>query len=192
MMQKFVVLAVVTLAGAALFVPDVTFARGGMGGGIGGFRAGGFRASAVIHRAPFMVRTGRSALGHNGFARITHPSGALPQPVARHLPVHTDVRRPFAHFARRDHSHHHRFVSAWIYPFTTWDDGSYIGVPYDPGASIPVYAPGPIIDPVIDPAPQGPVPRVSGIRYEAGEACHAERVTVPGDKDEREITVVRC
>src|SRR5436853_217180 len=72
MMQKFVVLAVVTLAGAALFVPDATFARGGMGGGIGGFRAGGFRASAVIHRAPFMVRTGRSALGHNGFARTTH------------------------------------------------------------------------------------------------------------------------
>jgi hypothetical protein len=192
MMQKFVVLAVVTLAGATLFVPDVTLARGGMGGGMGGFRGGGFRASAVIHRAPFTVRTGRSAFGHNGFAPFAHPSGAVPQPVARHLPVHTDVRRPFAHFARRDHRRHHHFVSGWLYPFTTWDDGSYIGVPYDPGASIPVYAPGPLIDPVIDPPPQGPVPRVSGVRYEAGEACHAERVTVPGDKDDREITVVRC
>ena len=164
MMQKFVVLAVATLAGASLFVPDVTFARGGTGGGIGGFRAGGFRTSAAIHRAPFMVRTGRSARGHNGFGRVAHPSGAVPHPVARHLPVHTDVRRPFAHFVRRDQRHHHRFVSGWLYPFTTWDDGSYIGVPYDPGASIPVYAPAPLIDPVIDPATQRPVPRVSGIR----------------------------
>ncbi|MEJ0078130.1 MAG: hypothetical protein WDO17_22350 [Alphaproteobacteria bacterium] len=192
MLKKSGVLAALTLAGAALFIPDATFARGGMGG-FGGFRGGGLRAPAVIHRAPFMVRTGPAALGRNGAA--FRPLGStLPPPIARQLPVTTHVGRPFAHFVQRHHGHHRRFVDGfgYAYPFTTWDDGSYsgsyIGVPYDPGASIPVYAPAPVLDP---PLP-GPAPRLSGMRDDGGEACRSERVTVPGGSGDREITVVRC
>jgi hypothetical protein len=190
MLKKSGVLAALTLAGAALFVPDATFARGGMGG-FGGFRGGGLRASAVIHHPPFMVRTGPAALGRN--ARAFRPlSSTLPPPIAKPFSVTTHVGRPFAHLARRDHHHHRHFVAGSVYPFTTWDDGSYsgsyIGVPYDPGASIPVYGPAP----AIDPPPSGPVPRLSGARDDSGEACRAERVTVPADGGDREITVVRC
>ena len=194
MLGKFDGLAAAALAGAALFVPDATLARGG--GGFGGFHGGGLRAPAAIHRPPFMVRTGAAALGRNGRAfRST-----LPPPIAKPFPVHTPfththVGRPFAHLVQRHHGHHRHFVSGWwAYPFTTWDDGSYggsyIGVPYDPGAAIPVYGPAPTANPAIDPPPR-PVPRI-GMRDDGGEACRAERVTVPGDKGDREITVVRC
>lgn len=196
MLRKFVGFAALTLAGAALVVPDPSFARGGVGGGgFGGFRGGGFRGPAAIHRAPFMVRTGPAALGRNGRAfRST-----LPPPVARQLPVqtrpvHTHVGKPFAHFARRDHGHHRRYYPGYAYPFTTWDDGSYsgsyVGIPYDPGAAIPVYAPAPLVDAIDPPAPR-PIPRIS-MRDDGGEACRAERVTVPGNGGDREITVVRC
>ena len=198
MMRKFLSLAALTLAGAALVVPDASFARGGAGGGgFGGFRGGGFRAPAMINRAPFMVRTGPGALGRSGRTfRST-----LPPPVAKQLPVHpqarpahTRVGKPFAHLARRDHGHHRRSFSGYVYPFTTWDDGSYagsyIGIPYDPGAAIPVYGPAPA-DPTLDAPPPRPVPRI-GMRDNGGEACRAERVTVPSDKEDREITVVRC
>jgi len=196
MLRKFAGLAALTLAGAALLVPDATFARGGMGGGggFGGFR-GGWRAPAVLHRPPVMRRTGTPAFGPNGRAfRST-----VPPPTATHLPaqppttVPIHLGKPFAHLVPRHHGHHRHFVSGWIYPFTTWDDGtysgSYVGVPYDPGAAIPVYGPAPV-DPVIDPPPP-PVPRI-GMRDNGGEACSAERVTVPGDKGDREITIVRC
>ena len=196
MLKKIGVLAALALAGAALVVPDPSFARGGMGGGIGGFRGGGFRGPAVIHRAPFMVRTGPAALGRNGraFRSTLPPRFAKPLPVLPQVrPIHTHVGKPFAHFAQRHHGHHRRFFGGYgyVYPFTTWDDGSYIGVPYDPGAAIPVYAPAPLIEPVLDAPPPHPVPRI-GMRDDGGEACRAERVTVPGDKGDREITVVRC
>jgi hypothetical protein len=202
-------LAAVLVAAAALAVPDASFARG-MGGGIGGgggfvgggggFRGGigGFRGSAVIHRPPFMRRTGPAALGRNGRAfRST-----LPPPVAKPLPVHTrpaqtHIGKPFAHLARHHHGQYRRsfYGSGYVYPFTTWDDGnyagSYIGVPYDPGAAIPVYGPAPLAEPRLDAPPPRPVPRI-GMRDDGGEACRAERVTVPGDKGDREITVVRC
>ena len=110
-------------------------------------------------------------------------------------PVSTHVGKPFAHLARRDFRHHRRNLGGYVYPFTTWDDGnyagSYIGIPYDPGAAIPVYAPAPLVEPVTDPPPPRPVPRI-GMRDTGGEACRAERVTVPSDKGDREITVVRC
>jgi hypothetical protein len=197
MLQKFVGLAALTLAGAALLVPDATLARGGMGGG-GGFRGAGFRAPAIIHRPPFMARTGVAAFGRNGsaFRPVRSPS-TLPPPVARPLPVHTHVGKPFAHLVQRHHHHHRHHVLSgwWAYPFTTWDDGSYagsyIGVPYDPGAAIPVYGPGPAIDPALDAPPPRPVPRI-GMRDNGGEACSAERVTVPGGSGEREITIIRC
>jgi len=193
MLKKIAGFAALTLAGAALLVPDTTFARGGMGGGFGGFRGGAFRAPAVIHRAPFMARTGPAALGRNG--RAFRPlSSTLPPPVARPLPVHTQVGKPFAHLARRDHGYYRRSVDGFVYPYTTWNDGyysgSYFGVPYDPGASIPVYAPAPAIAPVAD--PPGPVPQLSRARGEDGEACRAERVKVPGSGGDREITIVRC
>ena len=194
MLRKFVGLAALTLAGAALFVPDATFARGGMGGGgFSGFH-GGWRAPAMMRRPPFMRRTGPAAFGPNG--RAFH--GTRP-PVPRHLPEHPiapaqiHVGKPFAHLVPRHHGRHQRFFPGFIYPFTTWDygdyAGSYIGVPYDPGAAIPVYGPAPV-DPTIDP-PLPPVPRI-GMRDNGGEACSAERVTVPGDKADREITIVRC
>jgi hypothetical protein len=196
MLKKIGVLAALTLAGAALVVPDASFARGGMGGGFGGSRGGGFRGSAVIHRAPFMVRSGPAALGRNGraFRSTLPPQIAKPLPVLPQVrPVHTHVGKPLAHFAQRHHGHHRRYLSGYgyVYPFTTWDDGSYIGVPYDPGAAIPVYAPAPLIEPVLDPPPPRAAPRI-GMRDNGGETCRAERVTVPGDKEDREITVVRC
>jgi hypothetical protein len=203
MLRKIVGLAALGLIGAAVVVPDTSFARGGVGGGGfgGGFRGGGFRGPAVIHRAPFMARTGPAALGRNGRAF----RGTLPPPIAKPIPVHpharpthTHVGKPFAHFTQRHHGHHRRYVFpayGYAFPFTTWDDGSYagsyIGVPYDPGAAIPVYAPAPLADPSLDAPPPRPVPRI-GMRDTGGEACRAERVTVPGDKDDREITVVRC
>jgi len=196
MLRKFAGLAVLTLAGTALIVPDASSARGGMGGG-GGFRGGGFRAPAVIHRPPFMVRTGTAALGRNG-AAFRPIRSTLPPPVAKPLPVHTHVGRPFAHLVQRHHGHHRRFFGdgyGYVYPYTTWDDGSYagsyIGVPYDPGAAIPVYGPGPAIDPAFDAPPPRPAPRI-GMRDDGGEACRAERVTVPGNGGDREITIVRC
>lgn len=195
MLRKFSGLAALTLAAAALFLPDATFARGGFGGSFGGFH-GGWRAPSMIHRSPFMRRTGPAALGRNGRAF----KSTLPPPVVRHLPVHPiatpahiHTGKPFAHLAPRHHGHHRRYVSGYVYPFTTWDDGdysgSYVGVPYDPGAAIPVYGPAPGLDPAID--PPAPAPRI-GMRDEGGEACRAERVTVPGNGGEREITIVRC
>src|SRR4051794_41972697 len=92
MLRKFIGLAALTVAGAALLVPDATFARGGMGGGVGGFR-GGLRPATGIHRAPFMVRTGPGALGGNA---ATFPPGRStpPPPGPPPPPLHTPVRRP--------------------------------------------------------------------------------------------------
>jgi len=201
MLKKSAALAALTLAGAALFIPDATFARGGAGGGgfggggFGGFR-GGWRAPSVIHRAPFMTRTGPAALGRNGRAFRPLPS-TLPPPVAKQLPVTTHIGKPFAHLVPRHHGLHRRnlYGFGYGYPFTTWDDGtysgSYIGIPYDPGAAIPVYGPAPGFDAAIDPPPPGAVPRI-GMRDDGGEACRSERVTVPGNGGDREITIVRC
>jgi hypothetical protein len=186
MLKKIGVLAALTLIGAALLIPDATFARGGGFGGFqGGMRAPFFSPHAVIRRAPFIART----TGHPALARV--PS-TRPPPVATHLPVRTHVAAPFSHLVQRHH-HRHRFSNAWNYPFTTWDDGSYIGIPYDPGATIPVYAPGPlVVDPTIDPPAAPPMPRLSSAREEGQDACRSERVTVPAGDGEREITVVRC
>jgi hypothetical protein len=148
-----------------------------------------------------MIRTGPAALGHNarGFgASARRALSTLPPPIAKPLPVHTHVGKPFAHLVQRHHGHHHRYLSAYVYPFTTWDDGSYIGVPYDPGAAIPVYGPAAVMDPApaMDPAADPPaprlVPRLSSARDENQDACRSERVTVPVGEGEREITVVRC
>lgn len=183
MLQKTVGFAAIALTTALLLVPDATFARGG---GIGGFHGGGLRAPffssrAAIRRAPFMAHTGARPL-------FRAPS-TLPPPVAVHLPVRTHVATPFSHLARR---HHGGFHNGWLFPVTVGDDFSYIGTPYDPGETIPVYGPAPAIDPVADPPAPRPIPRLTSARDESQDACRSERVTVPAGEGEREITVVRC
>ena len=198
MLRKFVSLAALTLAGAALFVPDASCPR----------RRGRRWVRRWLSRWRRLPGTGRDPsctfMGRTGpaprWGATDAPSGAPCRLRSRSsFPYTRPVRsarvgKPFAHLARRDFRHHRRNVGGYVYPFT-WDDGSYagsyIGVPYDPGAAIPVYAPAPLVAPVLDPPPSRPVPRI-GMRDDGGEACRAERVTVPGDKGDREITVVRC
>ena len=186
MLRKFVGFAALTLAGAVLLVPDATFARGGGGGFRGGFHAGGLRA-------PFMIRHNPRA----GLLRAPHAVGIRqigPFPAGTHLthgPTRTHVASPFSHLERR---HHHRFINnGWIYPITIGDDASYIGTPYDPDETIPVYAPPAITetDPIADPPAPRLVPRLSSARDENQDACRSERVTVPAGEGDREITVVR-
>jgi hypothetical protein len=182
MLQKSAGFAAIALAAAMLVVPDATFARGGgIGGFHGGIRAPFFSPRAVIRRAPFMARTGAHPL-------FRAPS-TLPPAVAVRLPVHTHVAAPFSHLVRR---HHRGFINGWIYPLTFGDDFGYIGTPYDPGETIPVYGPAPAMDPAADPPAPRPVPRLSSAREEGQDACRSERVTVPAGEGEREITVVRC
>jgi hypothetical protein len=95
------------------------------------------------------------------------------------------VRAPFVHLARRSHGAY--IYGSTYYPITGDDEGAYFGMPYDPGAAIPVYGPAPLIQQV-DPPP----PQFSGVRGEDRGACRAERVFVPTAEGERDITVVRC
>jgi hypothetical protein len=180
MLQKSARFAAIALAAAALLVPDATFARGG---GIGGFHAGGMRAPLMFHRA---------ARGGLRGPRI----GVRPPPLVAHIPVRshvvplrTHVAAPFSHLVRR---HHRAFINGWIYPITIGGDLGYIGTPYDPGETIPVYGPAPAMDPAVDPPAPRLVPRLSSAREEGQDACRSERVTVPAGEGEREITVVRC
>ena len=175
MSRNIIALATLALTGAVLVMPDTSFARGG------GFRGGfhGVRAPMIIarHARPHIPRVGFRA--HAVLPAAPHLAHAL---------ARTTVRAPFARLARR---HHGNFVSSWIYPTTTDGETSYIGMPYDPGAAISVYAPAPAAEQA-DPPPSPPAPRLSGTRDENQEACRSERVTVPASEGEREITVVRC
>lgn len=184
MSRNFVAFGVLALAGAALVVPEPSFA--GAGGIRGGFRAGGFRAPAVIHRnaRAGILRTGRAAAFH-GSVQLRPPAA----PRLSHGLARTTVRAPFARLERRDHR---RFMSGYIYPTTIEGDSAYIGTPYDPSDAIPVYGPPPLPDFADPPPPPFPAPRFSSTREENQEACRSERVTVPASEGEREITVVRC
>ena len=176
MLRNIVALAAAALTGAALLVPDPLFARGG------GFR-GGFHGGTHPH--VFMPWHARP-IRHTGFRPIQLRDPVIPR--LSHGLLRTTVRAPFARLARR---HHGDFVSSWIYPTTTDDDGSYFGIPYDPGMAIPVYSPAPGTD-ITDPPASPPAPHLSTVRNENQEACSSERVTVPASEGEREITVVRC
>jgi hypothetical protein len=179
MSRKIVALGALALAGALLVVPDPSSARGGgsMRGGFHGVRGPGF-------------------IARHGHANVLHPR-LLPKPFQfqqpvlpnppRNLLARTTVRAPFVHLARRSHG---AYVYGSSYPITGNDEAAYFGMPYDPGAVIPVYGPAPSIQD-IDPPPL-PRPRLSGVRDENREACSAEVVTVPADQGEREIRVVRC
>jgi hypothetical protein len=184
-MLRHVVAAAVLAIGTVVLMPEPSDA------GVGGIRGGGgFRAPVMMHRHPGagMLRHGPRAFRPHGVTQLRLP--AAPRRLTETL-ARTTVRAPFARLERR---HHHRFVGAYVYPSTTYGDDSYIGIPYDPIGSIPVYAP-PSITELADP-PSPPDARLSGSvigpRELNGEACRAERVTVPAAEGERAITVVRC
>lgn len=191
MLQKFAAFAVFAVAGTALLVPDASFAAGGgRGFSGGGFRAGGFHSRAV--RVPFMShRVARPGFMHGPRVGVRPPPSRFVAP----LPLRTHVGKPFAHLGQRHHyRHRYGYGDGWIAPYTTWDDGryGYVGIPYDPGAAIPVYGPAPAVDPMADPPAPRYAPRISGVPNDSQDACRAERVTVPAGEGEREITVVRC
>jgi hypothetical protein len=178
MSRKIVALAALALTGALLVVPDPSSARGG--GMRGGFH--GLRPAVFLPRAP------RSHLpGPRLHAQPIHFDRPVP-PRTPPLLARTTVRAPFVHLARRSHG---AYIYGSTYPITGDDEAAYYGMPYDPGAAIPVYGPAPLIQDV-DPPPPPRVPRLSSMRDENGEACRSERVTVPAAEGEREIAVVRC
>ena len=177
MSRKIVALGVLAFAGALLVMPDPSLARGG------GMR-GGFHGV----RGPVLIA--RHAHGSVSQPRLLpkpiHLHPVIPHPP-RNVLARTTVRAPFVHLARRSHG---AYVYGSSYPITGNDEAAYFGMPYDPGAAIPVYGPAPLIQD-IDPPPL-PGPRLSGVRDESREACSAEVVTVPASDGEREIRVVRC
>lgn len=182
MSRNIIALGALALTGVVLVMPDSSFARGG------GFRGGfhGVRAPAIMarHARPLIPRAAfRGIPVQLRNPVIPHLNHGLGHGLAR-----TTVRAPFARLVRR---HHGGLVSSWIYPTTTDGEASYIGIPYDPGAAIPVYAPAPVDEQADSPA-LPPAPRLSATRNENQEACSSERVTVPASEGEREITVVRC
>jgi hypothetical protein len=178
MSRKIVALAALAFTGAALVVPDPSFARGG--GVRGGFHGG--------LRAPFITRNVRTNFFRPGI-RTNAMQFRLPAgPQFGHGLAHTTVRAPFARLERRSHG---AYIYGSGYPITTGDDASYFGTPYGPGEAIPVYGPAPVAD-QDDPAAPRSMPRLSGARDENQDACRSERVTVPAAEGEREIIVVRC
>jgi hypothetical protein len=179
MSRKIVALAALAFTGAILAVPDPSFARGG--GIRGGFHGG--------LRAPFIARNVRTNFFRPGSIRTNAVQFRLPAgPQLGHGLARITVRAPFAHLGRR---HHGAYIYGSGYPITTDNEASYIGTPYDPGESIPVYGPVPATEQADPPALRS-MPRLSGTRDENQDACRSERVTVPAAEGEREITVVRC
>jgi hypothetical protein len=178
MSRRSVAFVLLALAGM-LAVPDPSFAAPG------GFRGGGgFRAPVVLRQARPAITHHQREIIRPGAVQFRSP---LPPRFAPGL-ARTTVRAPFVRLERRLH---YRYVWPYVYPSTTDDNGyGYFGTPYDPAEGIPVYAPPSITD--MDPPAPPALPRLSGTREENGEACRAERVTVPAAEGEREITVVRC
>jgi hypothetical protein len=180
MSRKIIALGALAFAGALLVVPDPSSARAG-GGMHGGFHG--------VRGPVFIARHGRANFLH---PRLLPKPFQFQQPVVRNRPhnllARTTVRAPFVHLARRSHG---AYVYGSSYPITGNDEAAYFGMPYDPGAAIPVYGPAPFIQD-LDPPPPPRVPRLSGMRDENREACSAEVVTVPADQGDREIRVVRC
>ena len=186
MLRRVAAFAVLALAGTALSAPEPSYA--GPGGMRGGFR-GGIRAPVMIPRAARagIVRSGaRLGASHNPVQWRLPAAPRLAHGLAR-----TTVRAPFVRLERR---HHHRFIGAYVYPTTTYGEESYIGIPYDPIGTIPVHAPASVIDYADPPPPAAPrlSTTITSVRDDNGEACRAERVTVPAAGGERQITVVRC
>jgi hypothetical protein len=198
MSRRCVALMILALAGTALVLPDASARPGGIPGGA---RMGGFKAPFAANRA---VRTGPSHRVPGAYGGILQRGFVGPgSHPARHFATHgigrniaPDLR---SRFVRR---HHRGFIGGYSFPFTSEGYGDvpyYLGTPYDPAESIPVYAPPsvysvPAEDEDAAPASRQLVPRQSGLREENRDACRSERVTVPesNGNGEREINVVRC
>lgn len=193
MSRNFVAFGLLALAGMLTF-PEPSQAAGG------GIRIGGghvhFRAPVMLRAHPRagILRTGRP--GRIGRAALSGGT-ALQLPAAPKLqigPRHTAHGGPHE-LQRRHHHHHRRYLTGWIYPLTIGEDWSYVGVPYGPAETIPVYAPQPADDSADAPraVPMAPpAPRITSVPSDNQDACRAERVTVPASEGEREITVIRC
>jgi hypothetical protein len=175
MARHFVAFGLLALAGV-LVLPEPVEA------GIRGGARGHFRAPLILQHHPrAILRTGRIALPHGV---------ALPLPARPKLhrgPVRITLAAPWSRLHRL---HHGRHLTGWIYPITIGSDAAYVGTPYGPAETIPVYAPQPADE--TDPLPPRMTPRLSNAPAENQDACRAERVTVPAVEGEREITVVRC
>jgi hypothetical protein len=184
MSRQCVAFALVALTGAVLALPAPVEAAG--------FRSG-IRAPLMIQRnaRAGVLRAPLPFIVPRSLARARLAIPPSPHGFATTTPLH-----PFARLTRR---HHGIYRAGWVFPATFGSDGAgYIGTPYDPAEAIPVYGPGPAIDPA-DPADPAPArtgsplaPRVTNAAEENRDACRAERVTVPAAGGEREITVVRC
>jgi len=198
MSRRFVALTVLALTGAALALPVPATAAGG----IRAMPGGGFRAPLIVRRSPrailpaspraiarpaFTHRTGHAFRPH-GFGSVRHAIPPSPHGYAT-----TNSLRPFGRLVRRHHGVYHQ---GWYFPTTIGDDIGYIGVPYDPSETIPVYGPAPLYDDPADPPARRRVPAAAARAIDAGDdnrdACRAEIVTVPARDGEREIKVVRC
>jgi hypothetical protein len=182
-MLKFVAFMALALTGAALAASEPAYSAGGMRGFAGGRTGIPFRFAP----RPRFVHVPRLGFARAGFGKARTPFIAplTPRPFATTIPL-----RPFARLARR-----HRWINqnGWNFPVTSTDwgygfDAGYIGTPYDPAETIPVYGPAPAADP-----PPPMTARAAGASDENRDGCRAERVTVPsGATGERTITVVRC
>jgi hypothetical protein len=202
MLRRCVALTLLALAGTALVLPEASARSFGFSSGA---RVGGFRAP-VAARPNMRIGPSRRISGAHG-AIIQHPSVGLgfgfgsrsaTRSVAHGLGrnIAPDLH---SRFVRR---HHRGSIAGYVYPFTSEGYGDvpyYLGTPYDPAESIPVYAPPsvysvPAEDQDAAPPSRRLVPRQSGLREENQDACRSERVTVPesSGNGEREITVVRC
>jgi hypothetical protein len=212
MVRNFVACAVLAAAGTLFAVPDQALA-GPRGGAMPAFRPammphvaarpqfffrGQHRAFAPgaggRHRpaSPRAYGTIRPSTPYGtikpatpyGTVAASRPYGTVGNPEPRFGRI--TLAHPRSHLTRR---HHRAYHLGWSYPLTVGGDVEYIGVPYDPAEAIPVY--GPETD---DPAPvrAQPAARRLSAAQDNGDACPAERVTVPAAEGEREITVVRC
>jgi hypothetical protein len=109
-----VALTVLALTGAALVLPEPTFARGG---GMRGMPGGGFRAPLIMQRSPrailpaspraiarpaFTPRLGHAFRPH-GFGSVRHAIPPSPHGYATTTPL-----RPFGRLARRHHGIYHQ------------------------------------------------------------------------------------
>jgi hypothetical protein len=180
MSRRFAALTILAIAGA-LVIPEPSSAAFG-GARAGGMRAGGFRAQ-ITPRPPARLFP---AVRGTSMPRFASP---VSRPVFQTSRVHI---RPVATSSSnyRIRLSHRAYFGGWAFPFTTGEDASYIGTPYDPAETIPVYAPYP---PEERAAPLAR-PRVTNAADDNAnqDACRSEKVTVPASEGEREITVVRC
>jgi len=176
-MLKFVAFTALALTGVVL----VAAAPASSAPGFRGLPGGRIGIPFIIRRN---ARAGLLHAPHFRFARapFRQPEERLfpaPRAFATTTPLH-----PFAHLTRR---YHRLYWGGWTFPVTTNDDPldpGFIGAPYDPAETIPVYGPAPA-------APRPPVG--ADVAARSRDVCRAERVTVPsGETGERTITVVRC